>query len=286
MSIRLDLLKTFVVFSQSSSIMVAARKLGLSQPAVSVQLASLARALPHPLFTHEGRKKTLTHYGRALAEELARKLGALEKGLEQVNRMYSNAENLHIRIGARPELFARIAGHIRFPGSVEVIALGNTEAMAKLLSHDIDLAIAHDRPNLSTIHARRIFAESCRMVVHRDLIGGKKLTPERARDPEFLTKTPFLAYKADPPFLGDWLKPLGLQVSAIRIGRICEDWRGILKFAELGQGYTIIPRGFPSSTDELASLDLPTEIVPEVIFYAIFHEDLRRIPALKEYLKF
>jgi hypothetical protein len=107
-----------------------------------------------------------------------------------------------------------------------------------------------------------------------------------AKTPKFLSQTPFLAYKEDSPFIGEWLKFAGVQRSALHILRICEDWRAIMAFIELQHGYSIMPRDVQTSSREVTVYDIPFDVVPPVPFYALYHEDLRRIPCLLDYLKF
>src|SRR5579885_1411459 len=173
MAVPLDLLRTLLIFSQSQNILEAARKLGLSQPAVSVQLKKLEDLLPQPVFTIEGKKKTLTHYGRALVEELGNKLSTIDKAVDRVNQLYSRPESITLKIGVRTELFSRVAEFIRFPGRVQFFGMSNRESISALLNHDIDIAITHQRPDLSSIIAARLFAEGVKIGVHRKLIGGK-----------------------------------------------------------------------------------------------------------------
>src|SRR5271170_2857007 len=176
MTVPLDLLKTLLIFSESQNILEAARKLGLSQPAVSVQLKKLENLLPQPVFTIEGKKKTLTHFGRALVEELGNKLSSIDKSVDKVNQLYSRPENITLKIGVRTELFYRVVEFIRFPGRVQFLGMSNRESIAALLNHDIDIAITHQRPDLSTIIAAKLFAEGVKIVVHRKFLAGKELS--------------------------------------------------------------------------------------------------------------
>lgn len=286
MTVSLDLLRTLHIFSESENILDAARKLGLSQPAVSVQLKKLEDLLPQPVFTIEGKRKTLTHYGRALVEELGNKLSTIDKAVARVNQLYSKPESITLKIGVRTELFSRVAEFIRFPGRVQFFGMSNRESISALLNHDIDIAITHQRPDLSTIIAAKLFAEGVKLSVHRKLTGGKDLTAAIAKNPRFLSQVPFLAYKEDSPFIGEWLRHAGVSRAALRILRICEDWRAIMTFIERGQGYSVMPNDIMATSPDVTSYDIPHEIIPPVPFYALYHEDLRRIPSLQEYLKF
>src|SRR4051812_36584928 len=94
------LLQTFVIFAESDSIVAAAARLGLSQPAFSFQLKKLEDVLPHPVLTFKGKRKVLTHYGRSLYQSLKRGFDRLDLAYESANRMYASAEHVELRIGA------------------------------------------------------------------------------------------------------------------------------------------------------------------------------------------
>jgi DNA-binding transcriptional LysR family regulator len=286
MKIPLELLRTFITCAESETFQEAGRKLGLSQPAVSVQLKKLEDLLPQPVFTLEGKRKTLTRFGRAVVEELGNRIGAIDKGMDRVIQLYSEAENITIKIGVRTELFTRVVQYIRFPGRVQFLGMSNQESITALLNHDIDIAITHQRPDLSTIYAAKLWAEGVRLAVHRKLIGGNAMTEAVAKDPAFLTRTPFLAYKTDSPFLGEWLRHCGVARTQVRVLRVCEDWRAIMAFIEQGQGYSVMPRDIATQLRDVVFHDVPFEVVKPVPFYALYHEDLRRIPAIREYLAF
>jgi DNA-binding transcriptional LysR family regulator len=286
MKIPLDLLRTFVTVAESETFSDAGRKLGLSQPAVSVQLKKLEDLLPQPVFTLEGKRKTLTRFGRAALEELGNRLGTIDKAMDRVIQLYSTPENIALKIGVRTELFTRVVQYIRFPGRVQFMGMSNQESITALLNHDIDIAITHQRPDLSTIFAAKLWSEGVKLVVHRKHTGGKGLSEVLARDPQFLVGTPFLAYKSDSPFIGEWLRHCGVARAQVRVLRICEDWRAIMAFIEQEQGYSVMPRDIASQMKEVVSYDIPFDIVKPVPFYALYHEDLRRIPAIREYLTF
>lgn len=286
MSTSLELLRTLVTFADSPTIAQAARRLGLTQPAVSVQLKRLQDELPHPLFAQEGKRKVLTHYGRALAEELRVKLGQIGRSVESVNRVYADPSALRLRVGVRTELFASVASYISFPGMVEFVGMSNQQSIEGLLSHTIDIAVTHQRPNVASIYATKLFANAARLVVHRKWLEGRK--PTLARSTEFLSRTPFLAYKEDPPFIGAWLAHASdgkLGPRDLRVIRICEDWRAIMSFVEGGLGYTIMPEGISTASPDVLFIEIPREIVPEVVFFALYHEELKKLPAMMKFLK-
>ena len=73
----LNLLRVFAVVAESGSLTAAAKRLYLTQPALSAALARLARAVGSPLFVRQGRGLRLTHRGQRLLARLRTLLPAL-----------------------------------------------------------------------------------------------------------------------------------------------------------------------------------------------------------------
>ena len=286
MALPLDLLKTLVVFSDSPTVLDAARRLGLSQPAVSVQLRRLEESLPQPVFAQEGKRKVLTHYGRALADDLRKRFADVDRAVEGVNRLYASPELMTLRVGVRPELFYRASELVRFPGTVHFLGMSNEESIAGLLSHQIDIAFAHKKPDVATVYAQKIFSEGAKLCVHRRWLAGKPLDLDLARSGAFLTETPFLSYKDEPLFAPEWFAHAGVDLERLRVHRICEDWRAIMRFVEMEIGFSILPSGIVTGSREVESVELPPSVIPVMTFYALYHEELRKLPAVMRYLKF
>lgn len=286
----LDLLQTFVIFAKSKNITEAAQKLRISQPTVSLQLQRLEQGLKHPVFSVEGKKKVLTPFGKALLEEIAPVLGGLEAALERVERRYADPKQLTLRIGARGEILPRIVQKVRFPGAIQFVPLGTQQAVDKLMAHEIDIAISYLKPDSTQIRARKIFSDRVHWVCHEKLL--KKLSPEKASSSvEFMTETPFLAYKPRAPFLKEWLAhlvPKGHEsvLKKIRVHRICEDWNAILKLVEQGEGFSLIPSSIEVKSPAVQVALLPEEALPAMTFYALYHDDLMKIAAIEKSLSF
>src|SRR4051794_33298155 len=98
-----SLLKILIAFAESKSLVAASERLGITQPAVSQRLSRLQAGLPQPLYAFEGRRKVLTHYGRALYELAKENEAHLVQGLENLNRRYSSGSGLVMRVGGRKE---------------------------------------------------------------------------------------------------------------------------------------------------------------------------------------
>lgn len=75
----LQSLRVFVHVATLGSVAEAAKTLGLTQPAVSLQVQNLERQIGQPLFEKQGRKNVLTGKGEGLLRKLLPELERLEK---------------------------------------------------------------------------------------------------------------------------------------------------------------------------------------------------------------
>ncbi len=91
--------KTFIAAAESGSVSEAAKKLFVSQPAVSADIAALENALCVKLFFRSNRGVTLTPEGKVLYEYVKKAFAFLETGEEKL-REITDLRSGSLRIGA------------------------------------------------------------------------------------------------------------------------------------------------------------------------------------------
>lgn len=283
-NIPLDLFATFLVFVESNSVMSAARKLHLSQPAVSAQLKKLESSLPYPLFSHEGRRKVLSPYGRALYAELKDRINEIRQCVNRVNLHFSSPDRLHLRIGGPKGILNRLAPKLHFSGTLELMEMTCDEATEKLLAHSLDFAISYQRPLVSNIIARKLSSCPMHLIVHRQLIGDEPLTLEKIQSPDFLTQVPCIAFDRHTPYLKEWATHCGIAVPALRVSRICGDWAVIATLVEAKFGFSIVPTSIAVSNPDVLSSVIPGEVLPEIALHLLYHSDLKGFPVIRDLL--
>lgn len=140
-------LRSFVAVADSGSVSASSAALGISQPALSRQLAGLEEALGVDLFEPVGRRLALTATGEELLgeardllaqaqlfSERARSLGRGDAGLLKVAASPQMIES------AFPEFLARYA--VRQPGvRVKLIEAADAEQLVRLERGDVHLAV-------------------------------------------------------------------------------------------------------------------------------------------------
>ena len=286
MDIPLDLLRTFTTFVESRNIEEASTRLGLSQPAVSVQLKKLEGYLPHPLLSFQGKKKVLSHYGRAVYEAIQQDLERIQKNLRDVNMNYLEGREILLKIGARKEIFPWLVDKLRFDTKIHLVDLSTEASIDLLLKKEIDVAINHVRPDVPTIVSKPFFNLHTRLVVHKKLLAGRKASIEAFMDPDFLRQVPAIAYRPSPPFLSRWAQTVGLTAQDLNIRIFCEDWTVVTKLVDMGLGWTLLPHYFEPSHKDVLSFDVPSDRVPDLKFYVLYHQDMRKVKAVKELIEF
>lgn len=272
--------------AESKNFNEAAAKLQISQPAVSFKLRELESQLPLPVFQLEGKRKVLTHYGRALYEVALKQAKGIEKSIEDLHRLYAQPESLTLRIGGRAEVLESIAPTLDFAGKIELVDLNSQEAVEKLQTHEIDIAISYKKPDSAEIIAKKIFQSSSCFVVHEKFLKKKKLGLELARDTKFLTETPCILYLRDGHVLADWMKHVKIPFESLQVRFVAEDWRTVQNLVDQGMGYALVPEYIKSFSKDVHRLELPTQVMPSYVFYALYEKGLKKIEPFKKVLEF
>lgn len=165
----LEQLRIFVAVAEELHFTRAARRLRLTQPAVSSAIATLEQAHQVPLFHRIGRSVSLTEAGRLLVPQ-ARLILRQVAGAEQQLADLSGLRHGTVRIIASqtagtywlPPRLHHFAEH--YPGVSITLAIGNSrQVLAAVLAGDVDLGLLEsvvDDPHVS----RRVCAED-RLVI-------------------------------------------------------------------------------------------------------------------------
>ncbi|MDE6673923.1 MAG: LysR family transcriptional regulator, partial [Acetatifactor sp.] len=83
---QLNLYHIFYTVAQCGNISAAAKKLYISQPAVSKSISRLEEAFASPLLTRSSRGVTLTENGKLLYRQLETAFQAIRQGEEMISR--------------------------------------------------------------------------------------------------------------------------------------------------------------------------------------------------------
>jgi DNA-binding transcriptional LysR family regulator len=154
-----NLVRAFRATAEAGSLSAASRKLGLSQPTLSRQVAALEEQLAVTLFERVGKRLVLTAGGAGLLEH-ARQMAAAAEALAL--SAAGQASDLSGRVSL--SVTDAVATHV-MPGIVErlreevpqvTVAIIATDALSDLRRREADIAIRHVRPTEPELIGRLI----------------------------------------------------------------------------------------------------------------------------------
>ena len=144
-------LTTFVRAAELRSFSQAARQLGYSQSAVSMQIGQLESELGAPLFDRVGKTVALTPQGLRFYEHAQNILRMAESARDEMNNAAAVSGQLRLMMAESicmslfPPVLARF--HARYPEAQAVVKTGTTEDMFRaLIQNDADMIFHLDHP--------------------------------------------------------------------------------------------------------------------------------------------
>ncbi|MBI2254304.1 MAG: LysR family transcriptional regulator [Proteobacteria bacterium] len=163
-------LRAFDAVARSGSFSRAAEMLGVTQPAISLQVAALERAYRIDLLTRRGATVTLTGDGDALFA-LTRQMFGLEAEIEDFLGSSVKLQRGHLRFAADgPHLALDLlaAFRERHPGVTVELILGNaTETWNALLQSAADIAMLANPPEDPRVSVLPIAVQDMMLLVPR-----------------------------------------------------------------------------------------------------------------------
>lgn len=160
----LNSLKSFLVIEQERGVVAAAKKLGISQPALSHQMKQLEDALEHKLFAKRGRHTEITEEGRVLLE-CAKKVQRAEAELKETLQSFGQKNESTFRIGISEQLQPSVLADLFLESRLKAQPLAEKLALSifdenvissRLEQSAMDLALMARRP---TEKALRVLAK-------------------------------------------------------------------------------------------------------------------------------
>lgn len=166
-------LRAFLAIAETKTFTAGARKVGVTQAAISMQIKQLEEEVGLSLFTRTPRRVLLTEAGEYLHERAIRILREHDTALAEIAEL-SGAEHGRLRIGSASAEFAtvqlpRILIELKkvFPNAELGISAGTSAALVdKLLHGDIDMAFVSLPVENSTIATDLLFSDQIVAIGH------------------------------------------------------------------------------------------------------------------------
>lgn len=195
---RLSAMKTFVRVAELGTLSAAARELGLTQPAVSQQIAALERHLGISLFHRSTRQLVVTeggetYYRRALA--ILHAVDEAEEGATAYSTALRGSLRIHAPVGFGQMYLARFVINFQQQHPDLRSELVLDDRIADLITDNVDVAIRFGAMKSSDLIARKLGSFDRVLVASPDYITthGSPVTPDD------LVKHGFVRFIWSPP---------------------------------------------------------------------------------------
>lgn len=168
-------LKAFLAIAEAKTFTAGARRLNVTQAAISMQIRQLEEEVGLPLFTRTPRRVILTEAGEHLLERARKILREHDAALAEIAEV-AGAEYGRLRIGTASGTFAMhqlpaILKELKdkFPRAELSVASGTSERLVDRMMHgEIDMAFVSlpvENPNITT---ETLFADEIVAIAHPD----------------------------------------------------------------------------------------------------------------------
>lgn len=227
-------MRAFLATAESGSLSAAARRLGLTQPTLSRQVAALEAHLGVTLFERVGKALVLTETGHDLLQQ-ARIMGSAAQSLGLAAAGHTQSVEGSVSISASDGVAAWLLPPVilalrsRAPGIRLDIVVSNS--LSDLRRREADIAIRHVRPQEPDLYARLVREATASFYASHDWIA-RNGHPRSAAD---AADAQFIGFDRDMRFL-DYLQGMGFPIGAEHCPVTCENSVASLALVRAGIG--------------------------------------------------
>lgn len=265
-------LKAFLETAETGSLSAAARKLGLTQPTLSRQVAAIEQRMGVTLFERVGKAMALTPTGQDLLTH-ARAMGAAADALQLVasgrSKAVGGVVSVSATYGMAAYFLAPLVRQLREQEPTIAIEVIATDTNSDLLRREADIAIRHVKPDQPDLIARFVREATAHYYASEDWVKVHG-HPRRAEEAAHL---PFVGADRSGHFLA-FLRQQGLPLSEANFS--CYADHSMAQWSLVRHGM-----GIGAMADEIAR-DTPGMVrvldeVPPVRFpiWLVTHRELR-----------
>ena len=265
-------LKAFLETAETGSLSAAARKLGLTQPTLSRQVAAIEQYMGVTLFERVGKSMALTPTGLDLLEH-ARAMGAAAEALGLAATGSSQAVRGVVSVSATdvvasvllPPLVKKL--HDQEPGiAIDVIP---SNALSDLLRREADIAIRHVKPEQPDLIARLVREASAHFYASESWVNAHG-HPRSAEDAARLS---FVGSDRSGQYLG-YLRTHGLPLSEANFSCYADHSVAHWALVRQGMGIGVMMEEIALATPGMVRVldDLPPVRFP---IWLVTHRELR-----------
>ncbi len=246
MGLDISVLETFTLVADLGSFSAAARRLGITQPAVSLQIKSLEKELSASLIDRSGGKVLLTPAGRAAYQHAVRILAYRDQMMADIPRSTGQVAG-RLLIGASnipgeyllPPILSEFS--VLYPEVSTVLEIADSESvLAGLREEEVELAFVGTRPDTASGWKR--FASDRLVLVtppHHPLSVKKKIPLQSVAGERFVSRAAGSGTRAR--FVAA-LGELGLSEDSLDLVAELGSNQAVVSAVQAGMGISVISR--------------------------------------------
>lgn len=168
-------LKAFLAIAEAKTFTAGARRVNVTQAAISMQIRQLEDEVGLPLFTRTPRRVILTEAGERLIDRARKILREHDTAIAEIAEV-AGAEHGRLRVGsASAEFAAQQLPHLlqairtKFPNAELAVAAGTSQALVDKIMHgEIDIAFVSLPVDSSSITTDLLFSDEIVAIAHPD----------------------------------------------------------------------------------------------------------------------
>lgn len=267
-----NLARAFVLTAEGGSLSAAARRLGLTQPTLSRQVAELETSLGVTLFERVGKRLVLTESGLSLLDH-ARAMSAAAEAMALAAAGRAQDVRGRVSISATDAVSAYllpdIIERLRRKAPQVTIVLVASNALSDLRRREADIAIRHVRPSEEDLIGRLVGEMTAHLYASAAWIArnGRPRTPEEITGADIVGFEPVDRY-------AEHLQAIGIPIAADQFRIVSENAVVLWETVRRGLGVSMMLSEIADRMPGLERLfpDMPGVKVP---VWLVTHRELR-----------
>jgi DNA-binding transcriptional LysR family regulator len=272
------------VLSETLHFRVAAERLGVTQSAVSQQIAALEKDLGTPLFERIGRRVYLTAAGQLLAREAVKVLSSVSRARDVVSAVSKGAGRLRVGASTTPGIYLlpEVLGVFRkdFPlVELEFRIANSTQIEALAVANEFDLGVCGFKPTHDELFEIEL-GEDRVVAVASPALAGKT----RRLRPDELTRWPLVGRERGSA------TRMAVERSLAELGVVLAPAyelpspEAVMRAAEAGLGFAFVSAlGLADAVKARRLIQLQVEgLSLRRHLFAVHHRDKQVTPAMRE----
>lgn len=270
--------RAFLATVEAGSLSAAARKLGLTQPTLSRQIAALEAELNVTLFERLGKKLVLTEAGASLVEH-AEAMGQAAVAMTLTASGHAQAIGGRVSISASDAyavyILPEIVEHIRQEAPQITLVIISSDSLSDLRRREADIAIRHVRPEEDGLIGKLVGEHTAHFYASRSWVA-RNGRPQAIAD---ITSGDLIAYEEAGRFK-EFMQGVGVRFEDDGFRIVSENSVAAWQMVQRGLGIGVMSREVARRTGGVVDLFPDAEGIRFPV-WVVTHRELRTSPRIR-----